>query len=305
MKNKFVLLTGAARSGTTIIGKFLSTHENQEYAFEPQVLFHLYSSAFLGQISYDVLNQLLEAYIFDEFLPESLAGRRINTNMHDDSSVYNYMDVEEIEQRLSQSWTRDNPRLMKKFNSSQVILKMTDILYAYSNDWAPSIKSGKIYSTLRNPFLTIRSLSRKDWFSDAGIESGRIFPVLTTPDGRKAPVWAIKNSDEFLSLTDIDRCAYYVSIMMEKARNFPSQNIICYELFVSSAAYRESLSSKLKLIRSRRTDYLEKELHSGSLPNDSLVDQISSSLSSKMLSQISSLNCYWKSLFDEGLESLG
>ena len=39
--NNLIWITGCARSGTTILGKILSTLKNVEYGFEPELLFGL------------------------------------------------------------------------------------------------------------------------------------------------------------------------------------------------------------------------------------------------------------------------
>ncbi len=99
-----VVITGGGRSGTTILGKLIHTFRNVEYAFEPPMLVALF--ALLDQLPEPTWKFLYEAYLAEEFLSNALAGRTINTNRVDDSSIHAVKSEVEIEERLSRSWSK-------------------------------------------------------------------------------------------------------------------------------------------------------------------------------------------------------
>ena len=49
---------------------------------------------------------LYETYLYEEFLIPALAGRNINCNRQDDSSIYRVKTQTEIETRLNQSHSK-------------------------------------------------------------------------------------------------------------------------------------------------------------------------------------------------------
>ena len=61
-----IWITGCARSGTTILGKILSTLKNVEYAYEPEFLFSLLPS--INKINRKEWLKIYNAYIVEELL---------------------------------------------------------------------------------------------------------------------------------------------------------------------------------------------------------------------------------------------
>jgi len=119
-----ILVTGSARSGTTIMGKLIHSLANVEYVFEPPMLFSLY--AMMNKLPKDQWQLLYETYLYEEFLVNSLAGRSLNCNKADDSSIYRVKGEKEINDRLSASRCKsDIERYCEQYT---VAYKLPDII---------------------------------------------------------------------------------------------------------------------------------------------------------------------------------
>ena len=97
--NNAVLISGSARSGTTILSKILHSFKNVELVYEPPVLFSLF--ALLPEIEEKQWRLLYETYLYEEFFINALSGRSVNCNRKDDSSIFLVKDKEELDKRLN------------------------------------------------------------------------------------------------------------------------------------------------------------------------------------------------------------
>ena len=60
-----IVLSGSARSGTTITGKILHSFHNVEYLYEPPIIFTLL--ALRNKIGEDEFKAIYGSYLYDEF----------------------------------------------------------------------------------------------------------------------------------------------------------------------------------------------------------------------------------------------
>ena len=284
-----LLLTGPARSGTTIIGKYLASHENCEYAFEPPILFHIVSGLSTGKISSKVFQELVDGYLYDEILPETLAGRRINTNRWDDSSIYRIKSKEEINERLSKSWNKIDGGFQGKLKKAKIILKMPDIIYALNKIKTAGIANLIIISTVRNPYANIISLMKKNWFSKEGLESGRIFPTTKRETGIYLPTWALVTAEKFVAMTNIQRCALYIEIMYDEIRSLKDTDLISYKLFTTNKDYRKSLSKRLRLREGSKTEEINSEIRKSEVLSQTTVETIKKEIGEELTEKMDAI----------------
>ena len=238
-----ILLSGSARSGTTIIGKILHSFQNVEYVFEPTMIFTLL--ALRNKIGEDEFKAIYGSYLYDEFLVNSVAGRAINCNIHDDSSIYNVKSKKEILSRL------------KKINTKSKIesdIKTYNIAYK-ANSIVPFIPyiekiypKTKVLITLRGPIGVINSLLRKKWFSKKNNEMSHSMPFRIKNDVN-IPFWVEEHDDDiWIELSEIDRAAYYYIQTYGGIDNFNRYNLIRYTGLISNPTkVVEYLSDSLNL----------------------------------------------------------
>ena len=99
--SKAILITGTARNGTTITGQLIHSMNNVEYAFEPPTLLSLIN--IIDKVEKNIWKFLYETYLYEDFLINAIAGRNINFNKNDDSSIYHAKTEEEIQARIKKN----------------------------------------------------------------------------------------------------------------------------------------------------------------------------------------------------------
>ena len=75
MKNKVIIISGAARSGTSILGKILGSCKKVEYLYEPETFNYL--SFLRNKVENKVWKNLIERYLTENFL-RLVNGRSLN-----------------------------------------------------------------------------------------------------------------------------------------------------------------------------------------------------------------------------------
>jgi len=202
--SKAILVTGSARSGTTIMGKVVHSLYGVEYAYEPPMLFALLPM--ISSMPEDDWRLLYETYLYEEFLLNVLAGRAINCNRVDDSSIYRVKSPAEIEDRLKKSLPKAQAE--KRATNHIVAYKLPDVVpfLPALQDHYPSMR---IVVMLRDAMETLNSLLKKGWFSRENETSALIWPFRRY-EGIHVPFWVREGEDAlWAELPEIDRAAYY------------------------------------------------------------------------------------------------
>lgn len=203
--NNAILISGSARSGTTIFGKILHTFQNVEYVHEPPMLFSLF--ALIGKLCGNEWKLLYETYLYEEFLMSSLAGRGLNCNRIDDSSIYNVKPVSLIEERLNKTLRKIDTEAMAQ--NSQIVYKMPDIVPFLSRLKYYYPKT-RIVIILRKAPEVFNSLLEKGWFSDSALRDMNLIWPNRMLNGIRIPFWVgINDDEEWVEMDELHRIAYY------------------------------------------------------------------------------------------------
>jgi hypothetical protein len=208
--NSAILISGSARSGTTIVGKLIHSFASIEYVFEPPALIALFSLMdILPRQQWDFLYQ---AYLYEEFLINAVSGRAINTNLADDSSIFAVKSEDEIMHRLKRSWPKVAASQVAA--NSRAAYKIPNIV---SNIPELQIRypGMSVIMMVRGALETIHSLLEKHVFTPGHPNSELPWPFRLI-GSEKIPYW-VRMGDEalWLELNEIDRCAYYYIRMNE------------------------------------------------------------------------------------------
>jgi hypothetical protein len=226
--NKGIFISGSARSGTTIIGKLISTLSNVEYFFEPSLPVPI-------MLNNGIKNskKLLEVYLVENLLIESLSGRNFNFNENDDSCIYNSKTKKEIDEIMSK--THGRKELEEKYLKTVFSMKIPDLIF-FLGDLRFLYPKTSYVLMHRNPNDVINSLKRKNWFSSRNLQKINLTPKYPKKiiDNIKIPYWVKQEDENFWINTDeINRCAYYYKRISEEVlENADSSIIINYEEFV-------------------------------------------------------------------------
>lgn len=203
--NRAILVSGSARSGTTIMGKLLHSCRGVEYTFEPPTLYSLF--ALMPRMDLSHWNLLYETYLYEEFFMNSLAGRSINCNREDDSSIFRVKTTEEVADRQVRSHSK--VELEARAERYQLAFKMPDIVR-----YLPALKERypgtRVVAMTRSAPEVFRSLRVKGWFEDKNLqETNNIWPCYRRA-GKKVPFWvAEQDAEGWLGMDELSRIAYY------------------------------------------------------------------------------------------------
>ena len=205
-----ILITGSARSGTSLVGSIIHSFENVEYAYEPQLLVALLP--LINNMNASHWKLLYETYLYEDFFLNAIAGRSINCNKVDYSSIYKTKSARDVKKRLS---THFNKLKTHEFSAGKVIAyKIPNVV-----NIVPKIKayypSLRVIIVLRNANHTIYSLLNKKWFSRGNDNTDIIWPFKIHANVR-VPYW-VNNGDEelWVEMSELDRAAYYYIRMNE------------------------------------------------------------------------------------------
>ena len=248
--NEAILISGGARSGTTIMGKIVHSFQNVEYVFEPPMLFSLFS--LLGYLTESQWKLLYETYLYEEFLMNALAGRGINLNRSDDSSIYHAKSESAIERRLAQSLRKvDAERLAE---TTVIAYKMPDVV-----PFLPQLK--RYYPGTRMILMTrkapevFNSLLEKGWYRDEVLRQENVIWPNRFLNGMRIPFWVDSADDEaWCGMDELNRVAYYYLRVNETLSGIPDKIQIRYDDLVSqSEAAARSLAGQLGLMFGEKT----------------------------------------------------
>jgi hypothetical protein len=242
---KTIFLTGSMRSGTSALGKIIGSLEGVEFFYEPMI--------FVKLLLDPNNHRLLDDYIYSDLIMPALAGRNINLNRSDDSSIYNYKSEAFIRARMSKSWASDE--IHAKYSSVNCLIKYPTYISQIASLEIPSFPSKKVY-IFREPNGNLHSLLRKKWFSDEVISDG-IRGEFRKVDGRNIPLW-VENPEieKFLSLDEQGRCLFYynktLSVNLDAFDVIVSYESLCNEPFQTGI----NLQSKLDVLPGEKTEEL-------------------------------------------------
>ena len=202
--SKAIMVTGSARSGTTIMGKIIHSLEGVEYAFEPPMMFSLFALSL--QIPEESWRLLYETYLYEEFMLNTLAGRAINCNRADDSSIYNVKSAGDINARLGRSLSKADAEELTRYHS--VAFKLPDVV-PFIPRLIERYPATRVVIMLRGAVETLNSLLKKRWFSYENNRSALIWP-FRKHQNVYVPFWVQEEDDElWVGLSELNRAAYY------------------------------------------------------------------------------------------------
>ena len=265
--NSSILITGTARSGTTILGKVVHSMKDVEYAYEPPMLFSLIAS--VDSIPVNQWKLLFETYLYEDFFLETVAGRRINTNRADDSSIYNVKTEAEIQRRLKVSIRK--LQLERLIDKNVLVFKMPDI-----PPFLPAVQ--RIYTGMkvvfmhREPIGVLNSLIDKGWFADNNEKKNLIWPFKVI-NGYHVPFWVEKKFEQkWINLSEVDRCAYYYLRVTESRHDLKKCHVINYnDLLAHPVETVKQLSKHLQLEFGSKTEDIIQSIQPTQKQRDSKI----------------------------------
>ena len=253
--SRSIILTGCARSGTTLIGKLIATARNLEYFFEPESLVSLY--AFSSLLSEEAYKNLYCAMLVEHLCAGSLTGRILNFNSNDDSYVENMKDHQEVQHRISKSWRRDDVSLL--LEKIGPVFKIPSILPLIPSCHHVCFPESKIVCVLRDPVSVYRSIKIKQWFTERADVLAPYWTNNHSPYSLRptAPYWVHEEDlHKWSRMNEVQKFVYYYQLIYRAAlASVDRLTIIEYNRLIARPKVTiDSLFGDLNLSPSAMTD---------------------------------------------------
>lgn len=219
-----IVLTGIARSGTSILGKVIHSFKDVEFAYEPPVLVSLFAT--IGELSEYQWKFLYETYLYEDLLINSLAGRSVNCNRADDSSIYLAKPRALVESRLARSLRKaDAEALGRKAQLAYKIPQLGPFLGRFRRYYPRT----PIVITTRGAVEVFNSISEKKWFTDESLgPSCPIWPCRIHGNLR-VPFWVAEgDADAWCRMDELHRTAYYYIRVSESQQTVKDAIVVRY-----------------------------------------------------------------------------
>ncbi len=201
------LITGVARSGTTILGKLISSLKSVEFEYEPWLLAQLPLLEKEGLIESGVASELLQGNIYELF-NSRLLGRGVNVRTTDDSAIA----IDDLRYKWEKLKTRDDAKKYAAENNSLLVMKMVNLQPFYPFLFR-SLPNVKIIHIVRNGLDAALSIQKKHWFSDAALNNTESVSIKKRAAGKERflPWWVNQEDEErFIKYSEFSRglCAW-------------------------------------------------------------------------------------------------
>ncbi len=284
--NRSIIVSGSARSGTTLLGKLIHSLIEVEYQFEPSQLFALIP--LIHQLPENQWRLLYETYLYEEFFINALAGRSLNCNQADDSSIYNVKSHQEINARLNA--TLGKAAVMERQEKHRIAFKMPDIL-PYLNRIRQYYPGTQFVIIEREPSAVIKSVIAKGWFTDKSLKQGQLlWPNYrwTTRSGETyfLPFWLnTDDAQQWLDYAEHDRAAFYCLHMTVLGRSVDKATLINYQDLVSKpSTVLNTLLTALQLTEGPKTQTIMGEIFADKPVDKTLLSSITEDIRTQLQS---------------------
>lgn len=163
-----IIVTGAPRSGTSLLGRLISTLGGIDYHHEPPMLWLLTGLLSMKVLSQSVASCFLKAYLHEELLVESVHGRRANLRPSDESLVLKSIRWEELVSRWQNIRNRADAVQYISSRNLRLAVKMPSV-----GEWIPffetALPKSRFIIIVRDGRDVVRSILKKGWLTDEGL----------------------------------------------------------------------------------------------------------------------------------------
>ncbi|MEF8847729.1 MAG: sulfotransferase [Candidatus Thermoplasmatota archaeon] len=223
LEEKLTVITGAARSGTSIVGKIVGSLEDCYYSFEPLSFTLIVQLVENNYLPFDQGKELIKGILFEDIFLQAIHGRNINFNERDDSYIGNYMDIEEIKEK----W--------KKFRRRRDVLdylERNDILFVIKiPNLQPCMKTLKkmfpkikFIHMVRNGNDVISSSMKRGFYTREYLNNRNV-DCWSIKEGKKSIMipWYVKDKN-FPDWNHQTRCAHIWRVLNEEYLDYKKEN---------------------------------------------------------------------------------
>ncbi|MBF0170718.1 MAG: hypothetical protein HQK87_06485 [Nitrospinae bacterium] len=269
--NRSLVISGPARSGTTLIGAVIHSCERVEYVMEPPMLFALLPLVErLGEADFALL---FETYVYEEMLMGHVTGRAFNFNDNDLSCVRRAKGEGDIARRMATAWRKETAaeaardRIMA-FKLPDITPFMAPLLERY-----PGMQ-GLVMA--RNANAVMNSVAKKNWLDDESLSRRYLMWPTDATVTPPLPFWAGEElRDRWSGMGELERAGEYYLRVMEGIEKLPRTLVVSYDaLLASPAAVTGKMIGALGMTPGEKTADLIDTIRESPGERDDLVSQL-------------------------------
>lgn len=277
-KHKVILITGACRSGKTLLSKLLCSMKDVEWIEEPYSLETLPVLMAFGLIN----PSIFKSYIYtssQELFNDNILLRNGNFRPNDLSTVWNIKKSPEIFHRLLNVKTREDVKKYMSTNNPYFVLDLPEIL-PFVELIRNCFSDMHIIHVIRNPYCVALEIEKKQWFSTSNLlapNNGLLFYQWKNEQYKKIflPWWVEESDiDEFLTSSEYERGLLYWKSMV----SFNHCNLDAYDAYSNCdylIRYEDMVSNPQKTLSSLIKDLnIEPTSKSIEISNELHMDEV-------------------------------
>ncbi|MBN9048429.1 MAG: sulfotransferase [Rhizobiales bacterium] len=201
-----IVISGAPRSGTTLLGRLVSTMANVEYHYEPPTFWMICGLLAMKAVDPQAAEWLLRFYLHEELLCESVSGRRANLRPTDDSLVLNSIHWPDLMHRMTTVRNRDDALRYIAEKGSRLAIKMPSVIDAMPLI-AQALPRSQYIIIVRNGWDVVASVKKKGWLSDEGLKNN-YYPYKMV-DGIRVPhLVEDEHAQDWIQWSAVTRACY-------------------------------------------------------------------------------------------------
>ncbi len=294
------ILTGAPRSGTTLLGILIGSLGGIDYHHEPPMFWVLSSLFSMKALSPSAASCLLKSYLHEELLIESVHGRRANLRPTDDSLVLKAIHWEELIERWQRIKNRADAIQYVSNKNLRLAVKtpsVTELIPFFET----ALPKSRFIVIIRDGRDVVRSILRKGWLTDEGLKDN-YWPYKVI-DGQKIPsVVEDSAAERWVGMSATARACYlwgrdaeHALRLREKASLKDRIHVVMYEQLRRDPVL--VMRDVAKFLSTEMTDLTELGIQRvrplGKVPEQQGEDEVFRSVEESELRRFRELNAMW------------
>ena len=225
-----IVITGAPRSGTTLLGNIVGTMAGVEYFFEPP-MFHMLSRMHAaGALAAEPACLLLASYCCDDLLLEAAQGRGVNLRPTDDSLFLRRHTWSELNRRWHEVRGRKHAIEATLGRRSRLALKMPNSMDGCELA-AKTFADAYFVILVRDGRDVVSSVLRRGWVKDSMLDT-ELWPYRNLELPVNVPYWVPEAwLEKWQSLGEASRAVlmwcHHAEISDELTSHAPQRGLNC------------------------------------------------------------------------------
>jgi hypothetical protein len=236
-----IFITGSIRTGTTMMGQLIHSLKDVEHENEPPLLYAMFP--LIDEMPAKQWKYLFEVHLFHDFMLNALAGRRINHNRHDQSSVYHCKPEEEIAERMSR--THRAGETFPMAHEKRISFKMPEVL-PYLPKLRSYYPSMPMICMFRRPESVIASILYYEWYADKNFEGFNGEWLFKEKASIKIPYWVPEDVvARWPEMKEVERAGFAFVHQYSNLGKIDNLILVDYDDFLAAPASKFAKLAKM------------------------------------------------------------